>query len=378
MKLKPTDHLIVGAGVIGMSLAYELASRGSSVRVLERGAAGRQTSWAAAGILPAVPRSGQGRDAFDDLRYESGRMFPQWIDRLREDADVDPEFDAAGGLHLASGPGEAAALAVEVVEWRERGLEFDELNADSIAECEPALAHSVASGQVRAAYRLPRESMVKTPRYLEALQSACRAKGVEIVEQAQISAWSESSDEERFHSVTAGDQEFFADQFCLTAGVWTGVTAESWNVSLDMRPWRGQMLLLKGRPGLLNHVINEGPNYFVPRRDGHILVGSTVEDVGYDLQTTPHVMNELKEFATRWIPELENAPRVAQWAGLRPGTGDGWPYLGKIGRMKNAFVATGHFRSGVFLSPITAKVMTQLMYGEETSVDLGDFRLERK
>lgn len=375
--MKPTDHLIVGAGVIGLSLAYELASRGSSVRVLERGVAGRQTSWAAAGILPAVPATGRGRDAFEHLRYESGRMFSDWIDRLRADSRIDPEYDAVGALHLASGAGEAAALATELVEWRELGLEFETLNGDSIAEYEPALAGPVAAGQVHAAYRLPGESMIRTPRYLESLISACRAKGVEIIEKVQITDW-HSGDHERFHSVRAGDREFIADQFCLTAGVWSGTTAEAWNVSLDMRPWRGQMLLFKSRPGLLNGVINEGPNYLVPRRDGHILVGSTVEDVGFDLQTTDAVMADLKGFASRWISELENAPRVAQWAGLRPGTGDGWPYLGKMERIQNAFVATGHFRSGVFLSPITATVMAQLMCGEETTVDLRDFRLERK
>ncbi len=378
-----TDHLIVGAGVVGLALAFELASRGQTVRVVERGISGKQSSWAATGILPAVPEEGVGRDAFQELNFRSGRMFGAWLDRIRSHTDSDPEFERSGGLHLASGPAEAAALAGERLEWDEQGLEFETLTPQTLVAQEPALQHAIEQGHLKAAFRLPGESMIRTPRYLKALVQACRHVGVMIEEQVEIHHWKFLGN--RIDSVHSAKEAYTARQFCLTTGVWSAAVATDLGLRLDIRPWRGQILMLcppasRNHPDgrIIGQVLNDGPRYLVPRKDGRVLVGSTVEDVGFDLQTTESAMEDLRQFAGNWIPALKDAPSDAQWAGLRPGTGDNWPYLGRARHAENGFVASGHFRSGVFLSPITAKIMTQLMLGEPPDVELSDFRLDRK
>ena len=137
------------------------------------------------------------------------------------------------------------------------------------------------------------------------------------------------------------------------------------------------MILLSAEQGTIRRVINEGPNYLVPRRDGRLLVGSTVEEVGFNLTNTEEAIRELQEFAINLIPSLSNVSIETQWAGLRPGTGDGWPFLGKAAERSNLYVATGHFRSGIFLAPATALVMAQLMTSQPTDVKLERFAVNR-
>jgi glycine oxidase len=350
MKTVESDYVIIGGGVIGLAIAYELAQRQHQVTVVDNKRVGQQTSWCAAGILPPVP------------------MGSEYV----------VEYEKCGGLHVARGSGELASLKAAASLWKQDGIQVDLLSENDWTQIEPALAEAVRAGRIQGGVYTPGECVVRPPRLLKALAEACRRSGVRIEEEVEIDAWQQSPDKiESFTTAGSTPKCFMAAKFCCASGAWSTGFTRTFGLDLEVQPWRGQMLLLQSQPNLIRHVINEGPNYLVPRQDGKILVGSTVEEVGFDDANTEGVMEELRIFAGEMVPELKEAPKIAQWAGLRPGTGDGWPILGKAAERKNLFVATGHFRSGIFLAPATAHVMAQLMCDETTNYNLELFSVNR-
>jgi glycine oxidase len=168
-----------------------------------------------------------------------------------------------------------------------------------------------------------------------------------------------------------------AKQFCVTTWAWTFALLSRLGIETGILPIRGQMVLFRAPHRVFSHVLNEGPRYMVPRDDGRVIVGSTEEEVGFDKQTTAVEIQELTDLARRIVPALCDAIVEKTWAGLRPGTFDGFPYLGSIPDLSNAFVAAGHFRSGLHLSTGTATVICQLMQGETPEIDLSPFRVGR-
>jgi glycine oxidase len=168
-----------------------------------------------------------------------------------------------------------------------------------------------------------------------------------------------------------------AGKYCLCGGAWSADTAARMGVRLSIKPIRGQIALLNtGEPGL-QRILNDGPRYLVPRGDGRVLVGSTEEDAGFVKQNTASAIGELLAFAQSLCPALGDARLERCWSGLRPGTADGLPYLGRLPDLENAFIAAGHFRQGLYLSPGTAVMMSQLLRGEKPEIDLTPFSVER-
>ena len=368
------DCVIVGGGVIGLSLAYELSGYGWRTQVVDQGQPGRQTSWAGAGILPPANWAAA-PDSYGKLCGLSHQLHPLWAADLLQQTGIDNGYRRCGGLHLARQPGEGAALDAAMQEARDSGIEVQQLTADALAELEPALALRGGRLPIRSAYLLPDEAQLRNPRHLKALLAACRQRGVQINGQMAVQRLRIAGS--RVTALDSAAGQLVADRFCLTTGAWTGHLLAQIGLHADIRPWRGQIALLAGRPGLVRHVINEGPRYLVPRDDGRVLVGSTVEDVGFETSTTPRSIDELVRFAVQWVPELAGAGLEQSWAGLRPRTADGLPYLGSVPGLDNLWVAAGHFRSGLHLSPGTAQLMGQHMRGEEPAVDLQPFRLDR-
>ena len=207
------------------------------------------------------------------------------------------------------------------------------------------------------------------------MRVAGERRGVEFLEQAPVTDFVVHGDEWR--AAVVGGREYSADRFCVTAGAWTGKLLERAGVSVGVLPIRGQMALWKATPGLLRHIINEGPRYIVPRLDGHILAGSTEEEAGFDKRTTDEGVRGLVEFAHQYVPALRSLPLARSWAGLRPGVYDGLPFLGEIPGFRNAFLAAGHFRSGLYLSPGTAVSLAACIAGERPPIDLSPFRVSR-
>lgn len=368
------DCLIVGGGVVGLSIAWELARRGLSVQLIERGQLGREASWAGAGILPPAAMWDD-LPPWESLQAMSYRLHPQWSERLREETGIDNGYRRCGAIHLARRPGEAAALHAAAVELRDDGVRVRQLSAEEIVQRETELAHAALAGKIRAAYLLPDEAQIRNPRHLQALCAACRRAGVELTEGTAALDFEMESD--RVAAVITETAPLRARHVCITTGAWTEQLTGKLGVPLSVYPVRGQMLLYRCGAGRLRHIVNEGPRYVVPRDDGHLLVGSTEEDVGFDKRTTAAGLGELRGFAESLLPLLADATLEKSWAGLRPHAVDGFPYIGRVPHLENCYLAAGHYRSGLFTSTGTAVLIGQLICGETPQVDVSAFAINR-
>lgn len=366
--------------MIGLSIAWELAGQGHRVVLVEKHEIGREASWAGAGLLPpANPQ--QAWDPQEQLRGLSHQLFPQWSQRLREQTGIDNEFELTGGIYLARDPGEAASLRIARLQYEEEGVEAERLDQAEVARRFP---HLQVDQEILEAVYLPGEAVVRNPRHLRALSVGCRRRGVVLLEHSEIDRW--NLDGERLLSVEANGQKIAPGAVCLATGAWSQLVADQ---LLDERefpgriqrpeiePIRGQLVLLDAGERFFKSPINEGIRYLVPRRDGLVLVGATVEEAGFDKSNTADAIEDLTQFALQWVPRLKTARRVKTWSGLRPASVDRIPYLGKLPGLNNVYLAAGHYRSGLHLSPATAVVMSQLMRGQQPLIDLEPFRVNR-
>lgn len=370
------DVLIIGGGVIGLSLAWDLARRGRSVRVIDQGEPGREASWAGAGILP--PATLRPNDhPLDRLRGLSCELHPQWAAELKQLTGLDTGYRRCGGIYLGRTAGEAAALAAWTEALREENIEVLKLSAADLGELEPALRpsqrteYSVLSTQ----YLLPGEGQLRNPRHLKALLVACQHSGVMITPNSPAADFVVRGGE--LVELTTATGPLAARQFCFTAGSWTGLLLQRLGIAAGIMPIRGQMVLFRCEQPPISRIVNLGSRYLVPRTDGYVLAGSTEEEVGFDKRTTEEAIADLTAFARDLVPALRDATIERTWAGLRPGSFDGLPYLGPLPGIRNAFVAAGHFRTGLYLSPATAVVMSQLIRREQPQIDLAPFRVGR-
>jgi glycine oxidase len=365
------DVLIVGGGVIGLSLAWELAQRGQSVRVSDRGPIGREASWAGAGILPPA-RLRPADHPQDQLRGLACQLHPQWAERLKAETGIDTGYRRCGGLYLARQPGESAALAAWAQSLPEEDIAVQKLDAIALRQLEPGLGIPDA---VRLAVLLPEEAQLRNPRHLKALVAACTAAGVELTPEVAIERFELSGAE--LAAIDTNHGPLRARQYCFTAGAWTGQLLQRLGIHLGIVPIRGQIVLFRCERPPISRIINEGSRYLVPRDDGRVLAGSTEEEVDFDKRTTSEAIADLTQFARTLVPALADAAIEQTWAGLRPASFDGLPYLGALPGIKNAFVAAGHFRTGLYLSPATAVVISQLLGGETPQIDLHPFAVGR-
>lgn len=367
------DCAILGAGVIGLSLALELAVHGQRVAIFGTKISSTTASWAAAGILPPADFQ-KAADPYGELQGLSHALYPDWVERIEDLSQMKVEFQRCGGWHLARGRADAAALHSAADNWREEGIEVEAVDPQSLAKREPALEEVANRGTIRAAMFLPQEGQVRPPRLLQALRSACARLGVWHHDAAGLAVPVASNGH---WCLADGMVRVSADCLCICAGAWSAQVLSELNVPLHLEPRRGQMVLLAISPVRLHSVVNEGPRYLVPRSDGQILVGSTVEDVGFDVTTRDTDLDSLVEFAVGLVPRLSTAKREGAWAGLRPLAGDGLPYLGQVPGHDRAFLATGHFRGGIHLAPATARLMRERILRQPLSLDLGPFRVDR-
>jgi glycine oxidase len=361
-----SDVLIIGGGVIGLTTAYYLAREGVRVRLLDRAAPGSEASWAGAGIIPPGNPAGA-KAAYDRLRAISSRAFPALAAELRERTGIDNGYRICGGIEVFEIVGHDAPRL-----WLEEGIEFQELSPSSVRELEP---NARLTGP--AAYLLPGMAQVRNPWHLRALVAACQQIGVAIESGREVAEFRTAGD--RIEGATTEDGTgHAADRFLIAAGAWSQASLSKLGVQAGLHPVKGQIVLFRPPRAVIRRVIGFNKRYLVPRDDGRILVGSTEEpEAGFDKRPTRHGSGELIRFAMEVVPELANVDIEASWAGLRPGTPDGLPFLGPIPGWRNAFVATGHYRAGIQLSPGTAQIMTDLLVGRPPTLSIADFRLDR-
>ena len=256
-----------------------------------------------------------------------------------------------------------------------RKSKVSRLSGDELRQLEPALAPAVENGSIRAAYVAPYEMQLRNPHHLQALATGCRQRGVEILE--GVSALDFKTQSGRAIVVRTTDGYVRSGSICDYRRAWTYRLLQQMGIFNGIMPIRGEWYCFDVIDNHFGPVINEGPRYMVARDDGHVLVGSSEEEAGYEKATTEPVVAELQQMAWDLVPELRNATIQAAWSGLRPGTFDSMPYLGAIPDSENVFVAAGHYRSGLHMAPGTAVVMSQLIRGETPQIDLFPFRIGR-
>jgi glycine oxidase len=371
-----TTVVVVGAGLIGMAAACELARRGARVTVLERsieGATATTASSAAAGILgPQLEHDDDGPTL--ELGLEGARATRRLLEAMR---GVDVDFVAQPAVKVAFDDVAATSLERRVSWQRAKGLRAELVAVDEARARVPCLSSSIVS----AAF-FPDDHALDPRLYLHALRSLARTRGVHVV-QSEIGEL--VVEHGRCVGVrTRDDVVHRADHTLLAAGAWSarmpGVR-ELLGLTLDdVHPVKGQIVELTaaahGTEQLIDQVIY-GAVYLVPRRDGRIVCGSTMEpSAGFDTTVTDDAVARIVAGAVRTVPALAGAHVRATWAGLRPGTKDGLPVLGAT-RVPGLWVSTGHFRNGVLLAAISAEIVASLVSGEAVSLDLMPFRAER-
>jgi glycine oxidase len=368
------DCCIIGGGIVGLSIARELAGRGHSVRVLARERRQDTASWAAAGIFPPAPESPMNSPG-DALTAWSDRLHREWARELRAETGIDTGLRACGGLHLCGDPQRLDQLDAAARSWRQRGVDCESLDAAAVADLEPALAGAVARGSILAGYVLAAEMQMRPPRHLEALERSCERRGVVITHEATVR-------EILVHSgravgvvadVAGTSETVRAETFVLAAGAWSGGLADSLGLRLETRPIRGQIALVRLPRAELTRVVNRGLDYLVPRADGTLLLGSTIEDVGFDRSTAGDVIERLMGMARDLLGAAGVGRPERSWAGLRPGTIDGLPTIGRCPACDNAFVAAGHFRAGLHQSTGTAVLIADLIESRVPTMDVAPF-----
>ncbi len=369
MTARTSDVLIIGGGIIGCACAYELAKRGASVTLLEYGKPGMQATNAAAGLLAPLGESGA-PTAILRTGLRALGDYPALVAELRERCGFDVEL-REGILKVAFDEDEAAALQRRFSWQRELGLTLDWLDGAMCRELEPRLSERIVAGVFSAG-----EAWVSNQLLALALERAARSYGAAIHERAPVARIRRRGG--RVAGVAAGGEIYEAPVIVLAAGARSGQIAARMGISLPVFPVRGQMIALGGMQAPIRHAIwgGDGHGYLVPRANGLVFVGATVEHVGFRRRTTKAAVRAMRRMAATLVPQLVAATMPFEWAGLRPGTPDGMPFIGPIADT-NVVAATGHYRNGILLGPLTGKLVAAGILDDDWSEVPVEFSPER-
>jgi len=359
------DVIVLGAGLAGLGVAWRAAQRGATVVVLDRGAVGGGASHVAAGMLAPVAEADAGERALLALGLDSARRWPAFADELLAATGIDPGYTRCGTLVVARDRDGAEALAREAVLREELGAPVQRLLPSAARRLEPALAPTV-----RGALHAPDDHAVDPRATLQALAAACRAAGVEIREGVEVTGIDVAGG--RVVGIGLADGEpLVAGAVVLAAGAWSGRLLPD-DIRVPVRPVKGQLLRLRGRvgplaagePPVLGRVVRYDTGYLVPRADGTVVLGATMEERGFDTQVTALGLHELLRDVGEVVPGVLELAVQEALAGLRPGTPDNAPLLGPHPDVEGLHLATGHHRNGVLLTPVTADLVSAALAGE--------------
>ena len=356
------DITFVGAGISGLLSARLFALAGAKVTLIDKGEIAQESSWAGGGILlPLYPW--RQAEAISQLVIPSIAAYPALADALVESTSLDPEY-IVSGLLMTELPDLAKAQA-----WCAKvAINHQQENLEQSA--------CLSQSQGESLY-FPEIAQVRNPRLLKSLKQDLSQRGVDIIEHCVIEKLTIKN--QRITQIGSATEMFAVNQVVMSAGAWTG---ELWaelfdNAALqpDVYPVKGQMIIFDTPPNTLSTMVLENDRYLIPRRDGKILCGSTVEQQGFDKTTSDRAKQSLAAFAKQLLPVLEHAPIIHHWAGLRPGTRQGIPYIDKHPEIINLAINAGHFRNGFAMGPASAQLLYELINNQPTTIDPAPYQL---
>ncbi|MGO2243340.1 MAG: glycine oxidase ThiO [Halomonas sp.] len=356
-----SDFLIIGGGVIGMMTALQLADAGQQVTLVERGECGKEASWAGGGIVsPLYPW--RYATAVSQLSRWSEGVYPSLALRLLEETGIDPEYRQKGLLYLNVDDAEDA------LNWaRQLGKPLERVGKDVVRDKEPSVAMAADS-----ALWMPTLGSVRNPRLAKALKTRLAAMpNVTLREQCDVSGFSDGNGD----GVVSSQGPLKAGRIVVCGGAWAAQLLAQLKVRLPVRPVKGQMIAYQAPKGLVQRVVLKDGRYIIPRADGLLLVGSTLEEAGFDKTTDEAALASLKQSAEAMVPALASCPVANQWAGLRPGSPDGVPFIGALPERPNVFVNAGHYRNGLVLAPASTHLLVDQLLGRTPLVDPAPYQL---
>jgi glycine oxidase len=361
--MRTPDVLVVGGGLVGAAIAERLTRDGLAVTLVERGAVGAEASWAAAGLLTPV-HPWNYPEPLLRLDAQSLHLWFPLAERLRDETGIDVEIRRTGLVNVIETEADEAEADRRVAWKHEHGERAERLSADEARREEPLLAPTI-----RGALLLPDLAQIRNHRAAPALALSAARRGATIVEHTAVLGLLEQDG--RVVGVATESGPLRAAETVLAAGAWSGaLLGAGCPAAMRTAPCRGQMVLLHPTPGSVRHMVLAAGDYLVPRADGRVIAGSTVENVGFDRSVTPAGLAQIGAAVARMTPALAAAPVERTWAGLRPDTPDHLPCLGRV--RPGLLAATGHFRSGIMLAPVTGEIVLDLVRGRPRN-DLAPF-----
>lgn len=354
--------------MIGCAIARLLAAKGIKTLLLDRGTRESTASWAAAGMLSPLAEAHE-PSAFLDLLRASGQLFPSLAAELRRETGIDVEHRTEGTLLIALSDRDEDEIDARH-RWQSRaGLPVERLGSAEVRRLEPAI-----SPAVRWALRFTDDHQVDSRKLMEALTRSATRAGA-LIREADVERLVLGG--KRATGVKLRDGEVIpAGCVIVAAGCWSGQLT-GLPRTLPVRPVHGQLIALRAEPDQLSHIVDSPRVYLVPRRGGRVIVGTTTEERGYTRSVSTEVSEQLRAAAAEAVPALANAEMVESWSGLRPGTPDDLPILGPDPEVPNLIYATGHYRNGILLAPLTAELIAGLLMEVDREIDLEPFSIAR-
>jgi glycine oxidase len=372
--------VIVGGGVIGLVVARALALRGCrDVLLIERAGLGAESSYAAAGMLAPQAEADRADDFFH-LACRSRDMFPAFAAALFDETGIDIELETTGTLYLAFNDEDAAELQKRYEWQKEAGLILERLDGDRARHLEPAISDNVS-----AALKFPLDTQVENRRLISALAASTEKLGVSLLTGTTVANL--KTDYRGIAGVETSRGFVGTDTVVVAGGAWTsslGLTdisgdamSEKTLPQLRVEPIRGQMVCFEANPPIAQHVIYSPRGYIVPRRDGRLLAGATTEHAGFDKRVTAEGVSSILSAALEISRQIGALPMRGSWAGFRPRAADGLPVIGQYAEIGGLFYATGHYRNGILLAPVTGELIAAAIFDGTVSAELEYFSPNR-
>ena len=356
------DICVIGGGVIGLLTAREFLLAGASVCIVEAGECGKESSWAGGGIVsPLYPW--RYPEAVTALATWAQSSYPPLCDELSHNTQIDPQYRHSGLLLLA------VSDRAEAIEWaRQQRRHFDILTARDCV----AVQADIQTFDEQALF-FPDVAQVRNPRLMKALKADVLQHGAQIREHSPVTEFVHVDN--KIVAAQTTRERIHAGSFIVCSGAWSGKLLQGLNSDLAVKPIRGQMLMFAAHRHSLQRIVLKNGRYLIPRADGRILCGSTVEDVGFDKSTTTVAHDSLLDSACEIMPSLRDQTIEMHWSGLRPGSPNGIPFISQLPSHDNVFVNAGQFRNGVALAPASARLMADLVLQRAAIVPPEPYRL---